>query len=375
MTKKVLFLITKSNWGGAQRYVYDLATKLPRDEFEVAVAVGGGGLLIRKLREADVRVIVIPSLQRDVSLAKESRALLEIWRIVRSERPDVLHINSSKAGAFGAIIGRMARVPRIIFTAHGWAFNEDRPWWQRMVLKKIHWFTVLLSDRTIAVSHELRRQMNWPLASAKMVVIHNGRAIENPLPRDGSRSYLIQKEPRLAPYRDDFWSMTIAELHPIKRHLAIIEAVKQASLEKPNLRHLIIGAGEEEAKIRKAIAENGLTENVFLLGAIDEAARYLKATDVFILASRSEAFAYALIEACLAGIPSIATAVGGLPEIVEHEKNGLLIPVDDKSLFEAILRLYTDEGLRSKLAEGARSSAHRFSFADTLTKTADLYRG
>jgi len=169
--KKVLFVITKSNWGGAQRYVYDLATGLPKTDFDITVALGGDGLLASKLRAAGVRVISIPSLQRDFSLAKELHSVQEIYDLLKVEQPDILHLNSSKAGILGTVIGRFNKVPKIIFTAHGWAFNEDRPFWQRVLLKTIHWLTVLSSHHTIAVSKEVVRQMNWPFAASRMTVI------------------------------------------------------------------------------------------------------------------------------------------------------------------------------------------------------------
>lgn len=377
--KKVLFLITKSNWGGAQRYVYDLAVGLPKDKFEVVVALGVDengdvGPLGAKLQAAGVRVFPLRSLTRDISLAKEIDAIKEIWWLIRKERPDVLHINSSKAGALGALIGRLLFVPKVIFTAHGWAFNENRPGWQKFILKSIHWFTVLVAHKTIAVSHELKRQLDWPLAHRKMTVIHNGRDIKDLKGRDESRNLLIQHEPKLAPYKDDFWSITVAELHPIKRHDAVIESMKKVVDRFPYTRHIIIGSGQEERYLRDLIEVLRLGDHIFLLGPIDEAANYLKAADLFILASRSEALAYVAIEACLAGLPIVATRVGGLPEIIEHERSGLLSrPLDNEQLTDFILELRSNEVKRQFLAQGALVQAQHFNFNNSLLKTTALY--
>lgn len=380
MKTKILYLITKPNFGGAQRYVYDLASGLPRDKFEVAVALGRNnegekGPLETKLQAAGIRTIPLPSLQRDISLAKEVRSFFELWKILRQEKPKVLHINSSKAGALGALVGRVARVPKIVFTAHGWAFNEDRPLWQQVVLKKIHWLTVLLSHQTIAVSREVRRQMNWPFASRKMTAIHNGREIKGMQTREEGRTFLIGKEPRLAEYKDHFWSMTIAELHPVKRHSAVIDTIKKLQESNKEIKHLIIGDGEEREKLQRQIADLGLEDNVFLLGNINEAAQYLKATDVFVLASRSEAMPYSIIEAMIAEVPTIATAVGGTPEVIENGISGLLVPpLDNKALFEALFKVYKDEQLREKLSAGAKKRAQYFSLETTLEKTLEVYR-
>ncbi len=375
MKKKVLFLITKSNWGGAQRYVYDLAVGLPKDDFDVVVALGGDGPLATKLRAAGIKVISIPSLQRDVSLTKELRSLREISDIIEVEHPDILHINSSKAGVYGALIGRIRRVPKIIFTAHGWAFNEDRPFWQRLIVKKLHWLTVLFSHHTIAVSEEVKRQMNWPFSRAKMTVIYNGRDIKYLKSREDARATLIEHEPKLQKYRDDFWSMTIAELHPVKRHDAVIKSMKEVVRRWPHTRHLIISGGQDEVYLRRLIKALELEDNVFLLGQVDEAAQYLKAADLFVLASRSEAMPYVIIESCIAGLPIVATAVGGIPEVIENGKSGLLTePLDNKALFEAIFELRTNEQKRLLLAEGALKRSQEFTFSKTLNKTLDLYR-
>lgn len=372
--KKALFLITKSNFGGAQRYVRDLAVGLPKDQFDVVVALGQSGPLEAKLREAGIRVLSLPSLQRDISIQKEWRAYQEISEMIKAERPDIFHINSSKAGALGALAGRLHGVPNIIFTAHGWAFNEDRPYWQKLVLKFIHYVTVLLSHHTIAVSIEVLKQMDWPGAARKITVIYNGREVENLMAKDEARAALIEREPRLSTYPDDLWTMTIAELHPIKRHEAVIETIGEIAKTHPNLRHLIIGAGQEEKYLRDLIDVLGLEDHVFMLGNVNEAARYLKAADIFILASRSEALPYVVLEACSAGVPTIATRVGGIPEIIENEKSGLLIPpLDNRALENAIKRLILDENLRASLQNGAKERSEQFRFDKTLTETIALY--
>ena len=112
--KKILYVITKSNWGGAQKYVYDLATNLPQDKFDAAVVVGGRGPLTDQLREAGVRTIILPTLQETNSLGGvlfapvNFRALFTLFNIYRKERPDVIHLNSSKIGGLGAVAAKVA---------------------------------------------------------------------------------------------------------------------------------------------------------------------------------------------------------------------------------------------------------------------------
>lgn len=329
--KKVLFLITKSNWGGAQRYVYDLASTLDRSQFEPVVALGGSGTLVEMLHHAGIRTITIKSLDRDINAKKELRLARELYRIFRTEAPDVLHLNSSKAGALGALIGRLARVPRIIFTAHGWAFNEDRPLWQRFIIKTIHWATVLLSHHTIAVSRGMAREMNWPGAQKKMTVINPGRSIGAMFTHDEARAKICDFFPALLPFQDDTWLVCVAELHPIKRHQVLFEAVRTLTATNPEVRLLCFGDGQLRAELEAWITTHGMSEHIFVLGNLHEAARFLKAFDIFVLASKSESYGYVLHEAGLAGVPIVATNVGGITDIVTDGETGILVPPDDST--------------------------------------------
>ena len=374
--KKILFLITKSNFGGAQRYVYDLATALPKEEFSIMVAFGGQGELKNKLEAANIAARGLGGLTRDFSWFKEIKASLAIFRLIRQERPDILHINSSKAGAIGAILGRLLGVPKIVFTAHGWAFNEDRSTISKFLIKVIHWLTVLFSHETIAVSYQLKSQMNWPLVARKITVIHNGRTVNKFLERNFARQKIVEFEPKLVPFLEDFWSVTIGELHPVKQHQVTIAAMEKVVELKPEARHIIIGAGELKEKLKKEIADRGLEKNVFLMGAIDEAAKYLKAFDLFVLSSRSEALAYVIIEAAAAGLPIIASRVGGIPEIIADRKNGLLFESGSvAALSSAYLELTNNPSLRENYARAAKERSQAFNFNQMLEQTTRLYLG
>lgn len=371
--KKVLYLITKSNWGGAQRYVFDLATNLP-PAYEPVVALGGGGVLIERLETAGIRVIRIPGLQRDISPKKELQSTRAIARIIKQERPDVLHINSSKAGGIGTLLGRWYRVPRIIFTAHGWAFNEDRSWFSRQMIACLHWLTVISSHATIAVSHGLKQQLRWPGAQRKMHVIHPGRDMPHVIPHALARQQLIDRYPQLAPYQNDIWIGTIAELHPIKRHHVTIDALADLVVKHPHLRYIVFGEGEERASLEALIRERHLEQHVFLLGHHTGAAELLPAFDMFVLASKSESYGYVLVEAGLARLPIVATRTGGITDLITHEENGLLVPPNSCSkLRAAIARLIQDQELSDRLAMHHQEAMQKKNTATMLAATTALY--
>jgi hypothetical protein len=112
-SKKVLYLITKSNFGGAQKYVYELDCEAQKKGFDVSVAMGGNGILIQKLGEAGITTYPLKSLRRDIGIFSEIKSFFEICSLLRKVRPDILHVNSSKAGGTGALAGRICYITNI----------------------------------------------------------------------------------------------------------------------------------------------------------------------------------------------------------------------------------------------------------------------
>ena len=296
---KVLYLVTKSNWGGAQRYVYDLATHLGSGtpSAEAVVACGGEGLLVRKLGEKKIRVIPLPDAQRDIAIFKEIKLLIQLFKIVKSEKPDVLHVNSSKLAGLGAFIGFVTRT-RTIFTVHGWPFNEDRPWWQRLLIYKFSWLTSFFSDITITITQsDFAQGKRMPFVGHKMRMIHNAIEQIDFYSRDEARKKLGLDE-------SDFVVGSIGELHKNKGFIYLAKAAEHL----PNAKFVIMGEGEERNSLDKT--------KLRLLGQVPDASRYLKAFDIFVLPSLKEGLPYVLLEASQARLPVVASNVGGIIDIV-----------------------------------------------------------
>ncbi len=373
---KICYVITKSAWGGAQRYVYDLAAGLPKDQFEVMVVHGPAGALTEQLGLAEIRSVSLPSLGRDVKIWSDLRTFFALWRLFRIEQPNIIHLNSSKIGALGALAGRLARVPKIIYTAHGWAFNEQRPAWQLKLITLIHWLTAIWCHQVITVAKvEAEQVRHWRKTAGKLVTIYNGLKPEILLYRDTARERLSMRDPDLLPYRRDFWLGTIAELHPNKDLVTAIQAIKLTTKQYPDIRFVIIGSGQERQALEKLISELALVNNVFLLGPLPEAAKYLKAFDIFLFNSRKEGLPYAVLEAGLAALPVIATNVGGIPEIIESGQTGVLVPPEQPAVTtEAILNLMANGLEREILGRNLESVIRtRFSVERMVAETIKLY--
>jgi glycosyltransferase involved in cell wall biosynthesis len=378
---KILYCITKANWGGAQRYVYDLATSLPNDKYEVLVITGNSGALTNKLESANVKTLILGNLSREVNAWIDFLTILRLRKIFRTERPDIIHLNSSKMGALGAIAGKLARVPKIIFTGHGWAFNEDRNSWQKKIIYFVHWLTLTLADQTIMVSAKTKNQIaKSQKIRDKTAVIRNGIEEINFLTKEQARAEIQKKLSVDLQSEGRPWIGTISELHKNKGLKYLIEAINLLKLESDDPTTLpitiIIGEGEKREKLQKRIERYNLESDVFLIGQIDEAARYLKAFDIFTLTSITEALPYAILEAGQAGLPVIASAVGGIPEIIDDTKNGILIrPMEPEEIVKAITSFLKNPDemalLGQKLAERIKKY---FDKKKMIEETLSLYK-
>ena len=212
-TKKILFIVTKAVWGGAQKYVFDLAANLPKDKFEPVIAGGGKGIMAEKIISAGLPYLEIKSFQRDINFWKEIVSFFEILKILFKTKPDIVHVSSSKAGGTAGMailtyttIKKTARPFRMtppyaregektspfsdnylavkpprggltaIFTIHGWAFLESRPKWQIWLIKLASKITCLFYDKIICVSrNDYNEAIKNKIAPVrKMTVIHNG---------------------------------------------------------------------------------------------------------------------------------------------------------------------------------------------------------
>ena len=373
---KILYVITKSNFGGAQRYVYELATGLPKDAYNVVVASGGNGLLKEKLESAGIRTRTIENFERDIHFFKEFRAYKELKKILQGETPDIVHLNSSKAAALGAYAARVCGIKKIVFTVHGWPFFEDRSFLWRGIIWFISWLTVRKSDDVILVSQFDHIHSHMENMRKKFSVIRTAVPSIPFLSRDAARAKLFPESVRTQ-HEYDTWVISTGEHTRNKNLFYALKAVAQYnSSHEAKIFLTLMSEGEERSALEKFVAKHNLQDSVFFTGYIDGAREYLKAFDIFVLPSLKEGMPYGLLEAGSAGLACIASNVGGIPEIIEDQKNGLLInPKDEDSLVNALHTLTTSPEKTEQYARSLQDKiATQFSLLRMLEKTVELYR-
>ncbi len=372
MKTRIIYAITKANWGGAQRYVYDLAIAARKEGYDVAVAVGEQGLLTEKLKEAKIRMIHFDLRQRRTFLADllTFGSLFSLIQTFRAERPDIVHVNSAKAGGLGALAARIAGVPHIFFTAHGWEFNAPRSPLSKLGIGFFSWLTMLFAHQTIAVSEAMRHDVErWPGIHRRTTVIRNGLICPVLLSREQARATLA---PRSV---GRYWIGMLSELNQTKCVEDAIHAFSLIAGRHPDAILIVLGEGRERAHLEDLIRRLKLTKQVFLPGFRSDAPTLLQAFDLFIHTASTEALGYAILEAGCAGLPVIATRVGGIPEIISDDEQGLLVDPNDPQVFAATIQsLMHDPQYAAEL--GARLKARvetAFTKDAMLARTLALY--
>ena len=370
---RLLLVITQSEFGGAQKYVYYLATRLPRNRYDVTVACGTGGRLIPKLQDANIDVIQIPNLLREINPIQDLLAFLHLLRIIRKKRPHIVHANSTKAGFLGRLAARLAGVPIVLFTAHGFFLYE--PFWgpeKRFAYTLIEWLGARLSDCIIAVCEADRQKIiERNIASPDSIfVVHNGLECNHSAPAWDSRRFEQDSSEKGKIVG------TVANFYPIKGLRYFIEGAALVKQIMPEVRFAIVGDGEQRVELRTLARRLDLDPEMLFLGHRDDVLELLSLFNVFVLPSVTEGLPFALLEAMAAAKPVVATAVGGVPELIMDGQTGLLVPPrDPQALAEAIISLLRDPERAKAMGMAARQRVlSHFTVDRMIIKTEQIYR-
>ena len=383
---KILYLITQSEYGGAQKNVLDLAREF-KEKYQVMVAIGpdGDGSLFTRLDEIKIPVIKLKYLRRSATNPlMDLLGLCEIRRLLKKERPDVLHLHSSKAGVLGSLATCCLPKIKVIYTVHGAVFEASFSSLARKLFLWLEKLTARFKDKIICVSaNDKKLWLKYKAApDDKLAVIHNGLDLnEKPLSKDQAREELFsQSAPLFEAARGSGPDLklvgAIANFYPEKGLSYFIEAAN-ILINKQKIKNtifIIIGEGLERPLLEEIIKDSGLEKNFILTGNIRHASQLLPALDIFVLPSVKEGLPYTAMEAMAAGLPIVASYVGGLPEIVEGKKNGFLVlPRNPDMLAKKIMELLQNPALAAKFSQAAKQKIQEFSLDKMVKETEKIY--
>jgi glycosyltransferase involved in cell wall biosynthesis len=350
--------------GGAQIHVRDMACKMAEQGHEVSVISGAhyDAQYLNALKKQHITVYRVRRLIREINIINDSLAFARIVKILRKKKPELLSLHASKAGFLGRIAGKICGIP-VLFTAHGWSFSEG-------VSKKKVWFYILtekiasyLVKRIVNVCfYDNRLALRYGIAPTyKFTVIYNG------MPDIGS-GFLAKPE------KDPCRIVMTARFAPPKDHRLLLSVLEHLNAIPWHLD--LIGTGPREGEIKKIVNALGLRERVTFHGQTHKVTEILSRAQIFVLTTNWEGLPRSIIEALRAGLPIIASNVGGISELVENGKNGYLIPrADGRKLSECLRVLLSDPPKRARMGKESRKKyVHGFTFETMYEKTINVYR-
>ena len=320
------------------------------------------------------KVIYVEQLQREINPLTDFLALVRLYRIFRQENFDIVHTHTAKTGILGRIAARLAGVPKVVHFSHGHNFyGYFGPLGSRLVIM-LERFMARFTDKFIVLTELEKNDMSvYKVAQpAKVVVINSGLELNKyrnvNINKAGKKKELQLEENELV-------VGMISRLEPIKGPQYLVEAAKSVIANMSGIKFLIVGEGSLKAKLAGRCRELGMADKFVFTGWREDIPEILSLLDILVLPSLNEAVGRVLIEAGAAGVPVVATKVGGIPEIVRDQETGLLVPPQDiDSLTKAIILLAQNKETRKNLGEVARKWIdEKFSADNMVASVANLY--
>lgn len=364
----ILHVITELGIGGAQDNTLLSVELLDRKKYVVDVAGAPGGEWVCRAHDVADRVHLISSLKRNIHPVNDIKAIFDIYRLLRRHKYDIVHTHSSKAGLVGRIAARLARVPFVIHTVHGFPFNDQTfPYWMRQLYLFLEKFGARLSDRLVMVADLNRREaLQKGVASAdKMVVVYSGLDLSrfDHVPDKGTAKQRLGIDPATRVIG------TVGRISACNAPLVFIDAAKNLLDRYNDLQVIIIGDGELRSEVENAI---GGESRIRLLGFRQDIPDLLPAMDVFLFPNLWGGLGRSVTEALAVGLPVVAFPVNGVPELVENHVTGLHATVGDaQDLARKTAILLETPDLATRLGHAGQKRVYSTFSAQKMAKDLD----
>jgi glycosyltransferase involved in cell wall biosynthesis len=298
-------------------------------------------------------------MRREVGL-RDPVALVELVLLMRRLRPHIVHASSSKAGVLGRLAAGLVRVPIRMFTVHGWAFSAHAGARSRLyrvaerIVRPLTTLTICVSESERTAGLAART-----CDAERSVVIRTGIAAAS--------------VPRARPADGPPTIVAVGRMQGPKDSVSLVHAL---GLLRGPFHATLVGDGPDRPVVDEELLRYGLAGSVLLAGERDDVPELLASSAIFVLSSRSEALPVSVLEAMAAGLPVVATRVGGVPELVVEGETGLLVPPSDPAALAAALQRLLDEPeLRARLGAAGRARVQEHFAVDSFAEShLDVYR-
>lgn len=376
---KVLRIIARLNIGGPAIHVVDLNSGLDSCRFEQLLISGtenpGEGSMIDYALSQGVEPIIIPEMVGQATFGvSDIRALAKIYRLIRRERPHIVHTHTARAGFLGRLAARFAGVPVVIHTYHGHVLHGYYGRIMTWLLRRMEGTLACITDRIIAVGEQVKRDLVAYRVAApeKITVIPLGFDLEPFLRCERQRGEFrrelgLNDEIRLVGI--------IGRIFPVKNHRLFLDAAARVAAEEPHARFVVVGDGILRPAMEQHSRELGLTDRVLFTSWRRDLPRIYADLDVLVVSSDNEGTPLSTIEAMASGCPVVATRVGGLTDLIAEGETGYLVPPGDAhAMASTIVRLFRNPQTAGFLGRAARAMAHeRFPLKRLIDDMENLY--
>jgi glycosyltransferase involved in cell wall biosynthesis len=359
---KIVYVLTQSNdIGGASVHLLDLASAVQAQGHEVVILAGGDGIFHARARQIGLKTEALQHLVREISPWHDLQCVPELYKAFKRHKPDLVHLHSTKAGVTGRLVARLLGLP-VIFTVHGWAFTDGVSARQAALYCHIEKFMARFASRIIAVSdYDRQLALNAGVGTPALITtIHNGM----PSVAVAAQPAKQNAVPRI---------IMVARFDAPKNQNDLLLALQTIKDQPWQLE--LVGDGALWAQTKALADYLGLADRVEFPGNCNDVAERLARSDIFTLVSDWEGLPLSVLEAMRAGLPVVASDVGGVSEAVIAGKTGLLAARADTATLAAHLKLLlSSPETRHKMGQAGRAHFESgFTFKQMLDSTMAVY--
>lgn len=374
MARAVCHIITKLELGGAQQNTLFTVAHLDPAKFRPILITGEPGLLDGEARKLPgVEFHQIPSMVREIRPLEDLRALFALTRLLRRLKPAIVHTHSSKAGILGRVAARLAGVPVIVHSIHGYGFTRFQSFPVRRMLMALECLAAKITTRFFAVS-EANRRLGVELGlfpDDRCVVIRSGVDLAA-IRKTGVDTTAKKRELGLEPGRPVVGM--VAPMKPQKAPLDFVRVAARVAAKKPETQFLFVGDGDLREAMEADIARLDLMKSFRLAGWRRDVPAIMRCLDVFVLTSLWEGLPRVYLEALASGVPVVGTRVDGASEVVRDGVNGyLLAPGDVQGLADRVLSLLANPTLAADMGRRGESLPQEFDIHDMVRRQEEEY--
>lgn len=374
MKKIKLLHISRPTEFGIYKFLMDLIKNTDRDKFEISLACPEQGPLMRDLKGKGVRLIPL-YMARDIKFVDDARSFRAIFRLLASEKWDLVHTHCSKAGFMGRISARMLSVPGKIYTPNSWYFDEPLPEIKKRFYIFLERFAAYFGDRIVTVTNEERSDIISKRISSpsKIVTIHDGIDTANLHLEDAGplrKRYSIPEGNKVVGM--------IARLVSQKDPCTFVRLAGEVTKEIPNVTFVMVGDGPLRKAVEALKEKYGLGNRLILTGECDidrEFNMFLSLVDISVLTSLYEGLPLIALQSMYLKKPLMITQVRGIREVIESGKNGFIVPIGRLDVMKTVIvKLLKDEDKMKRVGlEAHRTVEERFTAGRMAAKYEELY--